>query len=196
MRFLYGRLWWSIAPAALAPAVLPLIDDNSWDLANDAELPDWYIYLQDNDFTNTTSVADFGWDEVITRATSTPFLSRFWVLAKLSKKSEDTDCNFADIANKSDDLKSTIITACEYDLLRGSNGNFIPDRVMTKDELLTVLVRTKTGYLAEDTTPRFKNYFDWATNNELLQWDSIDDFSWNVTKSDLGQWLYRLSLLK
>jgi len=197
LRFLYGRWGWNVA----APAVVnndanididAIVDDaDGWD-----ELPSWYTYLQKNDYTNTTALADFGTDEVITRATSTPFLARYGFVSKLEEKSSTDECDFPDVANKSDDLQKTITVACAYDLLRWSNGNFIPDRVMSKDELLTVLVRTKTWFLAEDATPWYKNYFDWAITNWLVDaGTSITEFSWDVTKADLGQWLYRLSLI-
>ena len=204
LRFLYGRYWWTVNldtnKAAVAPAIVDaVIDADEWDTDDDwdanANVP-WYTYLQENDYTDTKALADFGSDDIITRATSTPFLARYWVVSDLEEKSTETECSFPDIVNKSEPLQATIATACGFDLLRWSNGNFIPDRVMTKDELLTVLVRTKTGFLSEDATPWYKNYFNWAITNGLVtEWTSIEDFSGNVTKADLWQWLYRLSLL-
>jgi len=202
LRFLYGRFGWGAGintnSAATAPAVVDTVvdaGDNDAEPEIDGTIP-WYNYLQENDYTNTTKLWDFWVDEVITRATATPFLARYGFVSGLEEKSTVEECTFPDVADKSEDLQNTIIVACAYDLLRGSEGNFIPNRIMTKDELLTVLVRSKTGFLAEDSEPRFLNYFNWAQTNGLVDAAStIDEFSWNVTKADLWQWLYRLSLL-
>ncbi len=211
--FLYGRWGWASAPAIAPAAIDPTpaveadtnIDAGGTD-AGDAQapeqadtntLPDWLVYLRDNDFTASKSVAEYAGDAIITRATSTPFLARYGFVNKLEEKSTVAECNFPDITTKSEDLQKTITVACAYDLLRWSNGNFLPDRVMTKDELLTVLVRTKTGFLDETTTPWFKNYFDRAVNNNLVDANTpIGEFSGQVTKKDIGQRLYRLSLVK
>ncbi len=162
-----------------------------------SDLPDWFSYLNTNEYVSTKVVEEFGSDEIITRATSTPFLARYWFLNNLEVKSSPEDCNFPDVKVKSDQLQKSIQGACWYDLLRWSNGDFIPDRNMSKDELLTVLVRTKTWFLPEDTTPWFKNYFEYAKKNGLVDAEaSIAEFAWNVTKKDMGQRLYRLSLVK
>ena len=194
--FLYWRSWISTQDATAPSWIVLNADTEDAPTAEATDLPDWYTYLQNNDYTNTTSVEDFGGDEIITRATSTPFLARYWYISNLEEKSSTEDCSFPDIANKLEDLQKTIIVACAYDLLRWSNGDFIPDRVMTNQELLTVLVRTKTWFLAEDADPWFKNYFDWAQNNWLVdEGTSINDFSGDVTKATLWQRLYKLSLL-
>gem|GEM_PF-6634214 len=105
-------------------------------------------------------------------------MARYGFVSGLEEKSTVEECTFPDVADKSEDLQNTIIVACAYDLLRGSEGNFIPNRIMTKDELLTVLVRSKTGFLAEDSEPRFLNYFNWAQTNGLVDAAStIDEFS-------------------
>jgi len=199
--FLYGKWWWASVPVALAPIdPAAVIQANTWDTDDRSwaasALPDWLVYLKDNDFTASNTVAEYAGDAIITRATSTPFLARYWFINKLEEKSTVADCEFPDVANKSEDLQQTITVACAYDLLRWSNGEFFPDRVMTKDELLTVLVRTKTWYLDETTTPWFKNYFDRAVTNNLVDTTTpISEFAGQVTKSDIGQRLYRLSLV-
>ncbi len=198
LRFLYWRMGGAVTVPTAAVVDNSIDNEGDENVKNEvkAELPEWYTYLQWNDYTNTKTVSEFWWEEVITRATSTPFLARYWYISKLDEKSWSDDCTFPDIVNKSNDLQKTIRVACAYDLLRWSNGNFIPDRVMSKDELLTVLVRTKTWFLAEDANPWFKNYFDRAQNNWLIEaGTNIADFSWNVTKADLWQRLYKLSLL-
>lgn len=199
--FLYGKRWGAATP--VAPAIDPTpAAAVSWDAVeapSEAEadvLPDWFTYLQKNDFTATEWLDEFSGDTVITRATSTPFLARYGFLNKLSEKTTVEDCTFPDVNSKSEELQKTIIVSCAYDLLRWSNGNFIPDRTLTKDELLTVLVRTKTWFLDETATPWFKNYFDRAVSNGLVDdTTSINEFSGPVTKTNIGEWLYRLSLV-
>jgi len=160
-------------------------------------VPAWYTYLSSNWYVSDIVYADFDGDEIITRASSTPYLSRYAYISNLEEKSTVADCTFPDVATRSDILQKNIIAACGYDLLRGSNGNFIPDRNMTKEELLTVLVRTKAGYLDETTDPRFQNYFNYGMENGLLDGDTkISDFSWTVTKKELWQRLYEISLVK
>lgn len=221
--FLYGKLWWwvaavdnnqkqvvvenkilkeeVIAPSAVVQKEVEVVEEQvvaPTEVAQE-ELPDWYTYLLSNDYLtwSETVYTNFDSDKVITRATSTPYLARYGYLSELDIKSTVSQCTFPDVSNKTDFLKNNIIAACGYDLLRGSNWNFIPDRNMTKDELLTVLVRTKTGYLSEDIEPRFKNYFDFAEKEWLLDTGSkIAEFTWTVTKKELWQRLYKLSLVK
>lgn len=163
----------------------------------EAQLPERYMYLKSNEYVSSDQLENFWWDETITRATATPFLARYWFLNNLEIKSSVEDCDFPDVKVKADQLQKSIIAACGYDLLRWSNGDFIPDRTMSKDELLTVLVRTKTGYLPEDTAPWFKNYFEYSKKNWLVdETTDISEFNGDVTKSDLWKRLYRLSLVK
>ena len=169
-------------------------EENADDANADSTLPAWFVYLRENEYTDSNAeLAAFEEDKIVTRATSTPFLARYGFLNELEEKQSEA-CTFPDISAKSTQMQATILASCKYDLLRGSNGNFIPDRNMTKAEMLTVLVRTKTGYLAEDTTPWFKNYLEYAQTNGIVDSEAnIENFEETVTQRELGKWLYRLS---
>lgn len=220
LRFLYGKMWWAAsqivdnqeqwvaqvkdvvkqAPTEVVEKKEEIVQEAPVEDEVNDDVPDRFKYLLANDYleeTQSKEFSEFDGEEIITRATSTPYLARYAFLSRLEQKGNVQECTFPDVAAKTDFIQKNIIAACGYGLLRGSNWNFIPDRRMTRDELLTVLVRTKAGYLAEDVEPRFKNYFEYGVENWLLdESDNMSEFSWNVTKQELSERLYKLSLVK
>ncbi len=204
--------WWAILLSVLLLWVLRFMywtfqsnwRRHSWepqekvaeDILVDDDLPDRLKYLVEEKYTSAQNLEEFSSNLLITRATATPFLARYWYLEELNEKSSDAECDFPDIKEKSNDLQKAIVASCKYHLLRWSNGNFLPDGKLLKQELLTVLVRSKTWFLSEDIDPWFKNYYDWADDAWLIEpWTTLADFWWTVSKQDLWRRLYKLASL-
>lgn len=60
--------------------------------------------------------------------------------------------------------------------MRGSEGKFMPTELVTKGQLITILVRALEGMQDETTTPRYQAYYDLAveldiTNDSLANMD-------------------------
>ncbi len=183
--------------APVEAAVVPVIEDEEEEeIALEAgtdTLPAWFVYLMDNDMIEEDTMEAFDADRIITRATATPLLNAYAAKAGIEIDAEGEDCDFPDIGEKTDAMQEQIDLSCAYGLLRGSNGNFMPDRNMTPYEVLVTLVRSKAGYLDETTKPWYLNYYTQAKELGLVEDESLASFaSGLVSKKQLGQWIYRI----
>lgn len=174
------------------------IKANTWNTGEDTSiktvLPAWFSYLKNNEYPLIDERKSFDGDTVLTRSTIAPYLSKYGQLENLATRDTTEECVFEDIGNRDLFTRKYIIESCTYGMLRWSNGNFNPDTKVTKDVLLTILMRTKTWYLDENTTPWFKNYYEYAIEEGILDDNiSLQDLSWTVTKEEVGKRLYMLS---
>jgi len=181
-----------INKAALAPLVIPTTDNEATENDNTA-LPAWFVYLQENNMIDVETLEEFSWDKLLTRASATPLLVAYAEKAGMTKDTTAA-CDFPDIADQTADMQETILAACQYGLLRWSNGNFMPNRQMLSYEMLVTLVRSKVWYLDETIDPWYANYFTQAQSLNMLDAsDTVDTYaSGFVQKSKMAQWIYRL----
>lgn len=59
------------------------------------------------------------------------------------------DCYFSDLRRASSDLLDYISDACHYNIVRGSNGKFLPDHSLTNAQAVTIVVRIIDGWQSE-----------------------------------------------
>ncbi len=173
------------------------VEEPTAEVEEDDGIPAWYKYMQDNGYKGSdVDFSDFDMNELLTRSSVTPYL---WQYAKVNEMNKDNanKCDFDDISSLTPDMKTSIDVVCQYGLMRGTNGSFLPESYMKKFELLTVIVRSKVGMLEETKDPWYQVYVDKA--NELgIIGDEINTTNRNdsVTTKELGQRLYGSSLVE
>ncbi len=202
--FLWGQfgLWIDHPATPALPAVItakktvktpaPVVEE----VVEEAEevLPPWFVFLRDNELITSRTLEEYKTSQILTRATATPLLTEYANYAEIDLDEEREGCDFPDISEVTTALQWTILESCQYGLLRGSNGNFMPNRKMTQYEILVTLMRSKVWYLDETTTPWYANYHAQAVELWVLdESETLASFGENlVTKEQLWKWTYRV----
>ncbi len=156
-----------------------------------AKIPQWYQYLSNKNFTKTDWETGMN-GTVMTRKSITPFLLKYAQQNKLEKFEWD-DCLFDDVDDESEELQDMITQVCKYRLLRGKNGSYLKDDIMTQTDMLVLLMRSKYWYMNENANPRFKRYYTTATSQWIVKsWLDLDIFEEELTLKDLSLWMQRM----
>lgn len=156
------------------------------------EMPEWYTYLLKKDYS------DKSWENwmngtVMTRKNVTPYLLRYAQLNWLEFFENDW-CQFDDIGDESPEMKSMIEKVCQYRLLRGKNWSYLKNDIMTQTDMLVLLMRSKYGYLNENTSPWFKNYYNQAVGQGIVKpWLDLTIFDEELTLKDVSLWIQRMN---
>ena len=149
-------------------------------------------WMFDNGLTKYDASADYRPNDSITRGESAKLFTQFAELIGLTKDSTKV-CQFDDIAGYDHTLEPMIIEACEYGLLKGSNGKFMPTNSISEAEAITVVVRALEGFKDETGNPWWGNYYAAGVNAGVIA-TSQDPDVWSVnepiTRAKLGTWLY------
>jgi len=107
---------------------------------------------------------------------------------------ENDWCQFDDIGDESPEMKSMIEKVCQYRLLRGKNWSYLKNDIMTQTDMLVLLMRSKYGYLNENTSPWFKNYYNQAVGQGIVKpWLDLTIFDEELTLKDVSLWIQRMN---
>lgn len=167
-------------------------NDDTNEVSKATALP-WFAYLQKNGYIPQDAAFDTYTEKnkTLTRASVTPYLLKYAQLEKLTLN-ESESCNFPDIGSQGELLQQAIKITCQYSLMRGSQGEFLPEQPLKKYELLTILVRSKFGKLEETTQPRYNTYIQKAQAEGMIKNDiQTTNREEGVTLMDLGKRLYQ-----
>ena len=121
------------------------------------------------------------------------FFNEFAELVGKEKSRPSSECQFGDIDGYDYTLVPQILEACERSLVKGSQGNYMPNRNMTEAEALTVVIRTILGVQDESGPIRWSEYYDAAKWLGLLDNETVEELDRPVTRGKIGTWLYRAS---
>ena len=129
----------------------------------------------------------------ISRQEFSKFINAFVSASLPNPTTTSTACAFSDANIFDYTLSSHISMACERGYMRWSKWKFMPRDLLTRGQLITVIVRTFQGKLDETTSPWYKNYLKRALEN----WIAIDlvDYNGNTTRREAIEMLYRASKL-
>lgn len=147
---------------------------------------DW---MHTNGLTKYNQVNDFRPNDLITRGEASKFVTNYAQFKGLSKNYNQ--CTFSDIEGYDYTLIPTIKEACEYGLMKGSNGVYNPNGNITEAQAITVVVRTLRWFLDETGAYRRQYYYEAGKElgiiqNETLQWVN----QVNITRQKLGTRFY------
>ena len=151
-----------------------------------ATVLDW---MHSNNLTKYSTVDTFRPDDAITRGEAAKFVNQYGQFMKLDKTY--TACDFADIAWYDYTLIPHIGQACAYGLLKGSQGNFMPNNNMTEAQGITIAMRSLYGIQDETITPWYKTYYDLGAQAGITTDSPLDTLDGNIlTRAQLGTWFY------
>lgn len=168
-----------IASSMLAPSVYAQTFDN--------EVYPW-MYEK---WLTTVSLADFRPSDNITRGEVSKNFNKMAQVLGLEKVKTSAECQFNDIEWYDNTLVPNIIEACEYGLVKWSNGNYFPNNPVTEAEVLTVAIRMILGVQDESRNPRWSETFDIANSLNIINKSDVWSVDVPASRSTVGTWLYR-----
>jgi FKBP-type peptidyl-prolyl cis-trans isomerase 2 len=144
--------------------------------------------------TKWQTVSEFRGNDGITRWEAAKFMSVYAQKQWLEKSGNQ--CSFQDIGSYDSTLFPSIVQACEFGLLKWTNGNFMPNQNITEAQALAVVIRSAYWFLDESGTIWYRDYFTkaqelWFITNETLS--SVDKTS--ITRAKLWVRLYEINAL-
>lgn len=149
--------------------------------------------LHDNQMTIYTDLEDFRPEDLLTRWEGAKMITKFAESLQL-QQDYPWSCEFQDIAEYDITLTPYITSSCRYGLLKWWNWLFTPTGTLTQAQALVTIQRARSGFQNEDSTPRYREYFQDAVQLGIVSTDQILSVSTTpITRFELGVWLYRAS---
>jgi hypothetical protein len=150
-----------------------------------------YDWMYENGLTTMTSESAFRPNDGVSRGEIAKFFNEFAALQELSKTKTADECQFNDIAGYDSTLVPHIISACEYGLVKGSQGNYYPQNNLTEAEALTVVIRAIMGMQDETGEPWWKETHEVAKWLGIIDNESVWDLDTPAMRGKVGTWLWR-----
>ncbi len=148
-------------------------------------------WMYENGLTIFDTRESFGRDRPVTRWEIAKFFTEFAILYGKQKVRSASECQFNDIDGYDYTLVPYILQACEYGLMRWSNGSYFPNQNLTLAEWLTVIIRTIDGMQDETGNPRWRETYNTAQRLWLLDGEWVWDLDTPASRWKIGQRLYR-----
>jgi hypothetical protein len=114
-----------------------------------------------------------------------------WLGINIAVPEDWTMCTFKDTEIFDTTLIQSISVLCEYWLMKWYDNNFHPNDIITKAELLTVLIRMQDWLLPENQIPRWSNYYTNAFNTWLTKESDTSKIELPVTRYEAALLLNR-----
>lgn len=144
--------------------------------------------------TKYDNLADFRWDDTITRGEAAKFVDQFAKIQIMDKTY--TKCDFDDLGGYDSTLTPHIKQACLYGLMKWSGGKYRPNWLITEAEAITVLMRSIYGFFEETAHPRWIAYYNRGKDLGLIT-DETLMWVWDVfiTREKLWKRFYQAAQL-
>lgn len=117
-------------------------------------------WLNIKGLTKYNTVVDFRKDDSITRGEAAKFYSQFGVLFAVEKDYDQ--CNFSDLTGYDYTLVPFIDEVCSMGLIKGSQGKYMPNGLLTEIEAATIISRAISGFKDETKEPWYIDYYNHA----------------------------------
>lgn len=150
-----------------------------------------YDWMYDNGLTTMQSEEAFRPNDSVSRGEIAKFFAQFAELKWLTKTKSAEECVFNDIDGYDSTLVPHIIAACQYGLVKGSQGNYMPNKALTEAEALTVVIRALMGMQDETKNPRWSEYHEVGKWLWILDNESVWDLNTSAMRGKVGTWLWR-----
>ncbi len=96
--------------------------------------------------------------DTLRRDEAAKFFVQFAEIEGYNSTQNSSSCSFSDEKWIIQDLKSYVVDACRYNIIRGINGKYLPDQKLTNAQAVTIIVRILEGNQSE------ANVSHWADN--------------------------------
>lgn len=171
---------------------------NSISVTNDPELQEAISWMNDNGLTSYKTVANYLPFTVLNREQAAKILSNFGLLFQFTTANNaalPSSCIFKDINDVEPSLLNYVESACENNILQGTNGYFSPKATINKAQFITAIIRMFVGgKLDETNSPRWKKYFEKAQSMGIVAPADLVTFENPITRYEVALFLYRFKV--
>jgi hypothetical protein len=161
--------------------------------AYEQEFIDAHKWMYVNEMTKFANITEFQPDSYVTREQAAKFFVAFDRVVMWRDAETLMYCVYSDEATFDATLALSIQSACNRNLMRGSNDVFGATEYLTKAQALTILIRSiQSEKLDETGTPRWKNYFVAAQEAKLTKETNVYAVDKPLTRYELALLLWRV----
>ncbi len=161
--------------------------------AYEQEFIDAHKWMYVNEMTKFANITEFQPDSYVTREQAAKFFVAFDRVVMWRDAETLMYCVYSDETSFDATLAWSIQSACNRNLMRGSNGVFGATEYLTKAQALTILIRSiQSDKLDETVTPRWKNYFVAAQEAKLTKETNVYAVDKPLTRYELALLLWRV----
>ena len=140
-----------------------------------------------NGLTKYDTLSGYRPQDPVLREESAKIIAQAYRILGYPQGSKNSQCNFSD--EKSFD-------SCKWGIFKGSNGQFLPHKTLSKAESLTVLMRIFEGNSSsENFTPRWTMYFVKAKAIGLTKEGNVNSLDRPTSREELALLIYRFKNL-
>lgn len=168
-------------------------------ILSNSELIEAVQWMNDKGLTSAKTVSNFDPFTQLNREQAAKMFEYFAQSLSFSgiQLSGERNCQFQDLADTPENLKSSIQKVCQLGIMLGSEGKFAPKSLMSKAQFITTLVRIYgQSYLDENIEPRWTNYFLKAKELGILNNQDALTFEHSITRYESALLFYRLWIQK
>lgn len=132
-------------------------------LVSDPALQEAVFWMYDHAITKYNTIEDYRAFDGITRQEAAKIFTLFrGTLMDGTPDTSNTQCIFTDLDTADQTLIPYITQACQLGILKGANGLFNPQGLLTKPQAVAILVRMLEGVKDETMDPRRYQYYERA----------------------------------
>lgn len=146
--------------------------------------------MRDNGITKYSTVEEYRPFDSVTRQEAAKIFLAYRKATIDGTPEFVTGCVFTDLTNADVSLLASIKTACQYGLMRGSDGKFNPEALLTKPQAVALLLRMIAGPMDESTNPWWKGYYDKAIQLGMIGESSATAFDKPISRHEIAMLLY------
>ena len=149
-----------------------------------------------NGLTKYDTLSGYRPQDPVLREESAKIIAQAYRILGYPQESKNSQCNFSDENSFDSSLSSFIADSCKWGIFKGSNGQFLPHKTLSKAESLTVLMRIFEGNSSsENFTPRWTMYFVKAKAIGLTKEANVNSLDRPTSREELALLIYRFKNL-
>jgi len=160
------------------------------------ELEKAISWMYANGLTKYDTLSGYRPQDPVLREESAKIIAQAYRILGYPQGSKNSQCNFSDEKSFDSSLSSFIADSCKWGIFKGSNGQFLPHKTLSKAESLTVLMRIFEGNSSsENFTPRWTMYFVKAKAIGLTKEGNVNSLDRPTSREELALLIYRFKNL-
>lgn len=163
---------------------------------NWTELERAISWMYANGLTQYNTLSGYRPADPVLREEAAKIIAQAYRILGYPQETKNTQCKFSDEKSFNTTLSGFIAESCKWGIFKGSNGQFLPHKTLSKAESLTVLMRIFEGNSSsENFTPRWTMYFVKAKAIGLTKEGNVNSLDRPTSREELALLIYRFKNL-
>ncbi|MFA5748286.1 MAG: S-layer homology domain-containing protein, partial [Candidatus Absconditabacterales bacterium] len=135
---------------------------------------------------------EFRPNDFLTREEAAKIIGQAYKILGYSQEVKNQNCNFVDIDKVNPELSGYVKDVCKRGIFKGSSGQFMPKKTITRPEAMAVLIRMfegKTSY--EAGRFRWSDYYLKGQALGLTMLNNINSYEKEIPRMEIALYIYR-----